>query len=472
MQLNYNSGTHPQYNGNIASQYWGTPGSLSKNYSYLYDKLNRLLSGESNNNYAERGITYDAMGNINTLSRKYNGTLIDSLLYTYGSGSNQLVNINDRSADAGAVGYKTGTHTYVYDGNGNIKTDNSKGATGITIAYNLLNLPQAITGSNTITYTYDAAGNKLHRSSAATNQTDYISGIEYDGTTTATETLSFIQTEEGKAVPNGTGYDYEYYLGDHLGNTRVTFKGLTSGGATSMQTDDYLPFGMDIASTVTSPKNEYLYNKKELQEELGQYDYGARLYDPVVGRWTSVDPLAENSRRFSPYIYGDDNSIRNIDPDGMDVNDWVKKGHKYFWDDRVVDQKTATTYQGGDAKYVGEKATIYSVKDGNVLDETKLNSNGTVTRNNVTIGEGSETTFTNVAGSEFQPRLTRGNFIGLSSGFSLLGGYGISVGRITDATAQSKWYFTLSGNIGFGFTPYNLDLGQTIPADGKGQFHC
>ena len=87
---------------------------------------------------------------------------------------------------------------------------------------------------------------------------------------------------------------------DHLDNVRFSSQqNPIIQQLERLQSDDYYPFGKPKSSgSPVSLTNKYLYNGKEIQDELnsnnedGQYDYGARFYDPVIGRWISVDPLA------------------------------------------------------------------------------------------------------------------------------------------------------------------------------------
>lgn len=294
-KLNYDQpafGAIPQYNGNIAEvDYYGQYG-LRQHTTYSYDKQNRLTNSISTAGFSESSISYDLNGNILGLTRS--GTGSGNLGYIYGN-TNQLQSIS---------GFKAGS--YLYDLNGNVKSDGPRASAAIT--YNMLNLPQTVTATGvSISYLYDATGDKLRKVSNGT-ATDYSNGIQYksDGT------IDFIQTEEGRAIRSGTNYNYEYTLTDHLSNNRVTFD-QTSG---FVGEEDYYPFGLNVHRKLNGAGNKYLYNGKELQEELNEYDYGARFYDPVIARWHTVDPLSEKFISLTPYNYAVNNPVIFVDPDG------------------------------------------------------------------------------------------------------------------------------------------------------------
>ncbi|MEA3357434.1 MAG: RHS repeat-associated core domain-containing protein [Patescibacteria group bacterium] len=70
-------------------------------------------------------------------------------------------------------------------------------------------------------------------------------------------------------------------------------------------------------------ENKYLYNGKELQDEqlgsvnLDWYDFNFRMYDPALGRFTCLDPIAEDFYDVSPYNYAENSPIANIDLWGL-----------------------------------------------------------------------------------------------------------------------------------------------------------
>jgi len=181
---------------------------------------------------------------------------------------------------------------------------------------NFLNLPELITiADSTIRFYYDATGRKVSKvitRGANISVRTYEGGFEYAG-----EDLSIIHTGEGFVQKTSTAFVYNYYLKDHLGNTRVVFGEGSGGQLVVNQTTDYYPFGLEHNSGL-SGDNKYLYNGKELQSEmdLGWLDYGWRMYDPQIGRWNVIDPLAEKYFSYSPYNYVLNNPVRLIDPDG------------------------------------------------------------------------------------------------------------------------------------------------------------
>ena len=334
--LYYNTGVGTaRYNGNISSMTWKSGNeSTVRGYKFTYDGLDRMLNatyGETAgistnaNRFSENVTGYDKNGNIKGLQRYGQLSsaaygMIDNLTLTLNG--NQLNRVDDAVAAStynGGFEFKNGANAadeYSYDANGNLTKDLNKGISGIT--YNFLNLPNAVTFSDgsTITYTYGADGTKLrtvHKIGSTTTTTDYCGNVIYEN-----GVQKLLLTEEGYITLSDS--KYHYYLKDHQGNNRVVI----SQSGTVEETSHYYPFGGGFASA--GNVQPYKYNGKELDTKKGLnwYDYGARHYDAVLGRFITVDALYDKHFKVSPYVYCGNEPVGRIDPDG---NDWRVQTH-------------------------------------------------------------------------------------------------------------------------------------------------
>jgi len=232
---------------------------------------------------------------------------IDQLSYGYQIGTNRLVKVTDGAAidsleNLGDFqdGNKSG-NDYAYDGNGNLPQDLNKKISGIS--YNVLNLPSkiSVTGNGTIYYIYDAAGGKQRR---RTVDSTSLPGIQtttlYLGSTLyQNDTLKFFGTAEGRSRPASSysGWINDYFLKDHLGNTRVIITDDYTVSSAIIEVNSYYPYGLEMKNIgyhqpgVTA--NPYKYNSgAELNQQLGinLYETTFRSLDPQIGRLWQLDP--------------------------------------------------------------------------------------------------------------------------------------------------------------------------------------
>ena len=219
--------------------------------------------------------------------------------------------MDDASSEAASFKDVAGSD-YDYWLDGSLKKDNNKDITQID--YNYLKLPKQIflTGGRWIKYEYDASGTKLKKTLSTGKVTDYEEDEIYeDGF------LYQTSHDEGRIVNDV----YEYNITDHLGNVRISFKD-NAGNPEVTQINHVGAYGESLPSLSyvnTSKINNFTYSTYEKENDfgIGVFDAHARVYDPITPRFWQIDPLAELSRRFSPYTYANGNPLRFIDPDGM-----------------------------------------------------------------------------------------------------------------------------------------------------------
>ena len=352
-----------RFGGDVSSMEWRSgAGNGTRSYDFSYDGLGRLVSAD----YGEYGdhvvgygasYSYDNMGNLLSLSREGDMTsslkgIVDNLSMTYDG--NMLASVSD-SAPApsvtGSADFRDGVSEaveYTYDRNGNMTSDLNRKVS--LISYNRQNRPARMRhAGGTETFTYLPDGTKRGRTVLGKDRS--LSRTEYRGNLVyADDTLKYILFDGGLIAMDGSSPEYLFFLRDHLGSTRVVAR--SNGKA--VQVNHYYPYGMAYASGRMSGNAEahpvtgeggnvidgdleiggetggmelarpgasqpyrFLGNELYTSNSLGLYDFSARMYDPALGRFLSVDPMAEGYRHLSPYAYCAGNPVVYVDKDGQ-----------------------------------------------------------------------------------------------------------------------------------------------------------
>ncbi|NGF75861.1 RHS repeat-associated core domain-containing protein [Fluviicola sp. SGL-29] len=369
------------YNGNINAvvssyNFNGVYGSAPSEfnyaaiYGYKYDRLNRLVDADgfvgdfvvaamglgTNPTIAavqigDERYTYDKIGNIRALKRtiRHSDPLDNTVVsknenwtYQY-DGYNKLTQVT-------TGGSALLNRNYTYDKNGNLLTDSYREIAAMEY------------GRTAYPYYLEADNNEIYYLYSAEDQRMYKKVV----TPTETTTEFYLQDATGKTVAlrrkvgsaaatweyyvNGSvreariknvthngiiaPQEIEFYLSDHLGNTRVVYEPTYAGGVLELAINyaaDYFPYGKvlrEYVNTSTGDPEKFLTTQHERDKETGLDYRGARYYDSDIARFLSLDPMQIARLTLTPYNYVSGNPIKRIDPDGKLDDEYDKNGKK------------------------------------------------------------------------------------------------------------------------------------------------
>ncbi len=297
-----------------------------------------LMDGD----YDVSNITYDANGNIQSLTRNKNSAggsaAMDELTYNYKADKpNQLSQVIDSVGDvdgADDIGSQAADN-YVYNSIGQLIQDWEKVSEEDKQAY----ITSGIIPKTLVSYSYTTTG-LVKKVTQGVNEQEVIFyyndknfrvkkevyvGGELNSTNhyvrDASGTVMAIY-QNGTLIENivhGIGRlgvynrldnSTSYELTDHLGNVRAVFK---SQSASVVAATDYYPFGMAMPARNTLGAYRYAFQGQEKDSETGKEAFQLRLWDARIGRWLTTDPVGQYA---SPYLGMGNNPIIRIDPDG------------------------------------------------------------------------------------------------------------------------------------------------------------
>lgn len=232
------------------------------------------------------------------------------------------------------------------------------GCRNLDIEYNVLNLPAKVCREslNLVNYRYLSDGTKLSCLDSRGDGYEYLGSLVYerkDGHLRLESTpfsggrFVAVQTDSPRMLAL-------HHISDHLGSTRVV---VDSCGVVR-ERNDYYAFGKrwdDPDNPVSD--NRYLFNGKEAQiiGATGWLDYGARMYDPELGRWFVPDPMAEDYYATGPYVYTKNNPERYMDDKGAKI---VLTHGKIMWENG---NWTKAAEGENDTRQIGEAVMLTEV---------------------------------------------------------------------------------------------------------------
>ncbi len=169
-------------------------------------------------------------------------------------------------------------------------------------------------GSSYITYTYDENGQRIRKQGPGNTALYFGEGYEVRGSVGVVHLFAGTQ----RVVSIRSDGHEQWYLSDHLGSASI----VTDENGAVQEKIDYFPYGTyrersDYSSTF--PPVNYTFTDQEDDDETGLYNYGARLYDPTLGRFLSADsiiPDPTDLQSYNRYSYCLNNPLIYVDPSG------------------------------------------------------------------------------------------------------------------------------------------------------------
>ena len=285
---------------------------------------------------------YYANGNITVLSRygTYGGQFgqTDYLQMSYAG--NRLTGVYDvvgHPVSAGTFGFRNGTglNRYGYDNCGALLHDANSGIA--LIDYDDRGMPVRIqfTDGSVTEHVYASDGRRLRmrhltaveglsvalksRHELTESETltkdsvDYMGNFQVIGNRVRRFDFADGYATYRQNVPAEV-LDFHFFVRDHQGSVTAVI-----GRESAEQLTRYYPFGglmtQDCMGEGVSA-DKYTGKRLDRMHGLDWYDFGARQYDPVYGRFSVIDPLCEKYPHLSPYAYCENDPVNFVDPDG------------------------------------------------------------------------------------------------------------------------------------------------------------